>query len=204
MTLEVPLRLAHATRRDRSQWSSGRTQRKALAHPPASLSAVERASERAHAPSLLRPSSSCAPARAGRSGRPPAGSSRVRPCQPATDDHIEARGDRGGRLPRMAQAGLDADFLEAAEAAPAWNRGRWRADVRYVPSGETARTTRRSAPSSFSSGTHFRYGTNSRRARPARNCFAGIGAGTCAAAGGLCNAVMPGHSATSRRSPRPG
>ena len=33
MTHEVPLRLAHATRRHRSQWSSGRTQRKALRAP---------------------------------------------------------------------------------------------------------------------------------------------------------------------------
>ena len=67
MTLEVPLRLPHATPL-------------AGPHPPASLTALERATERARAPSPLRPSSSCAPARAGSSGWPPSGSSRARSC----------------------------------------------------------------------------------------------------------------------------
>ena len=37
--------------------------------------------------------------------------SRVRPCQPAADRHTEARGDRGGRLPRMAQVAWTQGFL---------------------------------------------------------------------------------------------
>ena len=62
-----------SNRRPRGRGPRGRTRRKALRHPPASLTRSGTC-ERAHARSRLRPSSSTAPARAGSSGWPPAGS----------------------------------------------------------------------------------------------------------------------------------
>ena len=97
MTLEVPLRLPHATPL-------------AGPHPPASLTALERATERARAFAAqaveqLRPSE-------GWKQRLAALRLFTRTAlQPAADRHTEAQGDRGDRLPRMAQAAWHGDFF---------------------------------------------------------------------------------------------